>query len=74
MRIKAKRTRFASVTTKRATVSARAHVRLIHAHDPRPYNWADEDHERWIREREARDDLENAIQEERERREATWPW
>ena len=75
MRIKAKRTRLGSLG-RRNTVS-RSHVRLIHAHDPRPYNWADEDFERWIREREARDDLENAIQEERERREereATWPW
>ena len=71
MRIKAKRTLLGSLG-RRNTVS-RSHVRLIHP----PYNWADEDFERWIREREARDDLENAIQEERERREdreATWPW
>ena len=64
-----KRTRLGSLG-RRNTVS-RSHVRLIHP----PYNWADEDFE--IKEREARDDLENAIQEERERREereATWPW
>ena len=72
MRIKAKRTRLGNERSERATVS-RSHVRLVHP----PYNWADEERERWIKEREARDDLENAIQEERERREereATWPW
>ena len=70
MRIKAKRTRLANASNKRDTVS-RSHVRLVHP----PYNWADEPEERWIAAQEARDDLENAIQEERERREegeATW--
>ena len=72
MRIKAKRTRLGSERSKRDTVS-RSHVRLVHP----PYNWANEAEERRYAEQEAKDDLWEAIQEERERREereATWPW
>ena len=63
MRIKAKRTRLGSERSKRDTVS-RSHVRLVHP----PYNWANEAEERRYAEQEAKDDLWEAIQEEREAR------
>ena len=70
MRIKAKRTRLANVSNKRAGVPRSSNVTLVHP----PYDWEREereDLERWLSAQEARDDLWDAIQEERE---ATWPW